>query len=414
MFDGDQAFELKVIFLRELATGQVDARAAHEALSRNAADRVALQSLREFFHRVAGTAENVDLALLGRLAATCEMTADGLLESGAQPDWRALQIFSDGLAGAASVLDGTSRPQPPRAPEPVPFEPSHGAARVLVIDDDPFSARLVDSVLRAAGFDASWCCEPDKAFATIVAQNPDLLILDVAMPTIDGFRLCQRVRAHPGLQAIPILFVTRKGDVEQRIRGLQVGGNDYIAKPFEPQELVARVRSHLLRLSELRELAIRDGLTHCYNHKYFKGRLEAEVARAHRLRTGLVLALLDVDRFHKINDAYGFAAGDSVLSHMASIATASVRSADVVARYAGDRFAILLVDASEDESRILIDRLRERVAGHRFEAPMVDAEPLALSCTVSAGIAVLKPDDGGASLLQRADQLLFEAKRRAR
>jgi diguanylate cyclase (GGDEF)-like protein len=410
MFDGDQAFELKLLFLRELATGHVDAKAAHDALSRNPADRVALQSLREFFHKIAGTAENVDLALLGRLAAACETTADGLLESGAQPDWRALQILADGLAGVASVLDGSSRPQPSRPREPVQPEAPPSAPRVLVVDDDPFSARLIDSVLRAAGFDASYCCESDKAFAAIVAQNPDLLILDVAMPSIDGFRLCQRVRAHPGLQAIPIIFVTRKGDVAQRIRGLQVGGNDYVAKPFEPQELVARVQSHLRALSELRELAIRDGLTHCYNHKYFKGRLESEVARAQRLRTGLILGLLDVDRFKRINDAYGFPAGDSVLSHLASIVTASVRSADVVARYAGDKFAFLLLDSTEEEAGILVQRLRDRVERHRFEVPAVNGEPLAVSCTVRVATAVLRGEDTAQSLLQRADQLLFEAR----
>src|SRR5437868_11439570 len=107
---GDQAFELKLIFLRELGSGYATARAAHEALTRDAGDRAALQGVREFFHKIAGTAANVELELLGRLAATCETTADGLLEQGAEVQWRALQIFADGLAGVASVLEGGSRP----------------------------------------------------------------------------------------------------------------------------------------------------------------------------------------------------------------------------------------------------------------------------------------------------------------
>src|SRR5262249_18338213 len=150
-----------------------------------------------------------------------------------------------------------------------------------------------------------FCCEPEKAFDAIATESPDLLILDVVMPQIDGFRLCQQVRAHPRLGSIPIIFVTRKGDVEQRVRGLQVGGNDYVAKPFDPQELVARVRSPLQPLSELREPAIRDGLTRCYNHEYFKSRLEVEIGRARRYRTGLTAGMLDVDHFKKINDDYG-------------------------------------------------------------------------------------------------------------
>ena len=412
---GDQAFELKLIFLRELAAGYAGASAAHDALSKDGCDRAALQSMREFFHRIAGTAENVDLGLLGRLAATCETTADGLLESGEEVQWRPLQIFADGLAGVASVLDGSSRPANEPAPSnEMPLAVSHATPRVLVVDDDPFSARLVDSVLRAAGFESTFCCEPEKAFAAIVAENPDLVILDVVMPQIDGFRLCQRVRAHPGLQLMPIIFVTRKGDVEQRVRGLQVGGNDYIAKPFEPQELVARVRSHLQRLAELRELAVRDGLTRSYNHKYFKGRLEIEIGRARRYRNGLTLGMLDVDHFKRINDAYGHPAGDAVLSHLASLIKTSVRSTDVVARYGGEEFAFLLIESSAEEAVIITQRMRERIARHRFEVPAVNGEPLSIGCTVSIGLASLAAEEPTQAFIQRADNALYEAKNTGR
>ncbi|MGZ6143432.1 MAG: diguanylate cyclase, partial [Myxococcales bacterium] len=402
--------------LRELGAGYASAKAAHDALSKDGNDRPALQALREFFHKIAGTAANVGLPLLGRLAATCETTADGLLEGGAEAQWRALQIFADGLAGMASVLEGSpaAPAASPSSETDTPMMLAGGAARVLVVDDDPFSARLVDSVLRAAGFESSFCCEPAKAFDAIVALSPDLLILDVVMPQIDGFRLCQRVRAHQRLQLMPIIFVTRKGDVEQRVRGLQVGGNDYLAKPFEPPELVARVRSHLQRLSELRELAIRDGLTRCYNHKYFKGRLEQEAAQARKHKTGLTLGMLDVDHFKRVNDAYGHPAGDAVLFHLASIIRASVRSTDMVARYGGEEFAFLLVDAAGEEALILTQRLRERIARHRFEVPALNGDPLKLDCTVSIGLATLKPEETTAVLLQRADTALYEAKNSGR
>src|SRR2546429_3820353 len=113
--------------------------------------------------------------------------------------------------------------------------------------------------------------------------------------------LGRRGRGHRGLQLMPIFFVPRKGDVERRVRGLEVGGNDYIAKPFEPQELVARVRSHLQRLSELRNMAIRDGLTRCYNHKYFKMRLEQEINPARRYKDQLTPRMLDADFFKTSN-----------------------------------------------------------------------------------------------------------------
>jgi diguanylate cyclase (GGDEF)-like protein len=289
-----------------------------------------------------------------------------------------------------------------------------GAARILVVDDDPVGARLVDGVLRAAGFASSFCCDAEKAFEVIRSESPDLVILDVVMPQMDGFRLCQRVRAHPGLQLTPIIFLTRKGDLEQRVRGLQVGGNDYLAKPFEPRELVARVRSHLQRLFELREMAIRDGLTRCYNSKHFKMRLEQEMARAQRDHTHLSLGMLDIDTFKKINDSYGHPAGDAVLSHLASILTASMRSADVVARYGGDEFGFLLVDAAVPEATIIANRLRERVERHRFELPAVRSELINVSCTVSVGVAAFQPNDTVHGLLQRADGALYEAKQSGR
>ena len=411
----DEVFELKLLFLRELGTAHASARDALERMRRTPGDPVALQDLRGFFHRIAGTAETVDFAVLGRLAAACETVADALTEGSMQPGRRAIQAFSDGLAGVAHVLQETPAGAPPERSTSVETlaapVPQEGApSRILVIDDDPFSARLVDSVLRSAGFVSSFCCEPDKAFDAILQESPDLIILDVVMPEMDGFDLCRRVRAHPGLQLTPIIFVTRKGDVEQRVRGLQVGGNDYVAKPFEPQELVARVRSHLQRLSELREMAIRDGLTRCYNNKYFKQRLEQEIVRARRNGTDLTLGMLDIDHFKKVNDSYGHPAGDAVLAHLASILTASVRSTDVVARYGGEEFGFLLVEAAVPEASIITNRMRERIEQHGFELPVVHGEALSVRATVSIGIAPFRTGDSLAALLQRADAALYRAK----
>ena len=411
----DEAFELKLVFLRELAAGHASAKPAHDRLRSDPADGESIQVLRNFFHKIAGTAAAVDLALLGRLASTCESTCEALLEGSVAPSKRTVQILGEGVAGVASVLAGDVRAEEPApSAEPPLLAPGGGPSRILVIDDDPFSARLVDSVLHAAGFASSYCCEPEKAFEAILHENPDLIILDVVMPQMDGFRLCQRIRAHPGLQLTPVVFVTRKGDVEQRVRGLQVGGNDYIAKPFEPRELVARVRSHLHRLSELREMAVRDGLTRCYNNKYFKARLEQEMERARRQKLDLTIAMLDIDHFRRINDSYGHQAGDAVLSNLASILIASMRSPDVVARYGGEEFGILLLEAAVPEATIIMNRLRERIARHRFEVPAVGGDPLTLGCTVSAGLAAFAPNDTAHSMVQRADSALYEAKNTGR
>jgi diguanylate cyclase (GGDEF)-like protein len=283
-------------------------------------------------------------------------------------------------------------------------------SRVLVIDDDLVSARATEAVLRAAGFLTASCCDPADAYEAILRESPDLIILDVLLGDLDGFDVCRRVRSNPALQLVPIIFVTRRGDVEQRVRGLQVGGNDYLAKPFDPPELVARVRSHLSRLSVLREMAIRDGLTRCYNHKYFKMRLEQEMVRAQRYGSALSLGLLDVDHFKQVNDTHGHPSGDAVLAHLASLLIASVRSSDIVARYGGEEFAFLLVEAGAQESLIVAERMRARVESHEFEVP----GGARLRATASIGLAEAQAKETAAALLQRTDAALYQAKAQGR
>ena len=413
--------QLRKLFLEELANGHRRARDAHDRLRRTEGDAKALGELRLFFHSIAGTAESVGYAMLGRLCAACEGAADLLVETGAPVGKTGLQIFADGLLGVSDTLATETGREPSVPPPRVVLEASPvittvegQPSRVLVIDDDPFSARLVDNVLRSAGFASSYCCEPARAFEIIAAEQPDLVILDVVMPGVDGFDLCRRIRANPGLQLTPIIFVTRKGDVEQRVRGLQVGGNDYVAKPFEPQELVARVRSHLQRLHELREMAIRDGLTRCYNNKYFKLRIEQELTRARRYGAELTLGMLDIDHFKRVNDTFGHPAGDAVLAHLASLLTASVRSSDVVARFGGEEFGFLLIESAVPESAIITNRLRERIAKHEFHIPSLSGSDLVISCTVSIGLANFIPGDSPAQLLARADAALLAAKQGGR
>ena len=413
---GDEIFELKLIFLRELGTGHVAARGACERLQEDPADGAALDLLRSFFHRIAGTAGTIGFGQLGRLASACEMAAEAMVNREMTVSARTLRLFENGLAGVASVLEGAPETSsaPPASLELRAVVAEGTPSRILVVDDDLVSARLVDGVLRAAGFASSFCCEPARAWATIESERPDLIILDVVMPGLDGFELCRRVRANPGLQLTPIIFVTRRGDVDQRVRGLEAGGNDYVAKPFDPAELVARVRSHLQRLGVLREMAIRDGLTRCYNNKYFKERLQQEIQRAQRYHTDLTVGMLDLDHFKRINDSYGHPAGDAVLANVASILIAAVRSTDVVARYGGEEFGFLLVQAAVPESTIVTNRLRERIARHRFELPATHGDPLGVHATVSIGIAPCRADDTSTTLLGRADEALYEAKANGR
>ena len=419
----EAAFELKLAFLRELELAYRQGREAQDRLLGSRGDLRALHELRNFFHRIAGTAHAVEFVELGYLCAICERNAE-LAADGVLPVEKIVAGFADALAAVAYVLDAhgagkVDRPLPRANPvasagllQPTQSGEERILSKILVIDDDPFSANLIDGCLRAAGFMSSYCSQPEQALNAITSELPDLIVLDVVMPGLDGFELCRRVRTHPALQFTPIIFVTRKGDLEQRVRGLEVGGNDYLAKPFEPQELVARVRSHLQRLASLRDMAIRDGLTRCYNHKYFKMRLEQEIARARRYKQELALGILDIDHFKQVNDAHGHPAGDAALVHMANLIALSVRSTDVVARYGGEEFGILLVQAGVPEATIITNRIRERIVQHRFALPSVSigGEVVQVPVTVSIGVTQFIPADDLKAFLDRADRALYEAK----
>jgi len=416
MSDSFDPHDLQVVFLREMQEARVRARDAQARAGQTGGDPGAVRELRNFFHRLAGSAGTVGHSALARLAGACELAADEELSRGGPLSRLATRLFAEGLSGVDDVLEtptpalGVIIPALRQDAAGTRLSLEDVPSRVLVIDDDLVSARATEGVLRAAGFLTASCCDPADAYEAILRESPDLIILDVLLGDLDGFDVCRRVRSNPALQLVPIIFVTRRGDVEQRVRGLQVGGNDYLAKPFDPPELVARVRSHLSRLSVLREMAIRDGLTRCYNHKYFKMRLEQEIVRARRYGSALCLGLLDVDHFKQVNDTHGHPSGDAVLAHLASLLIASVRSSDIVARYGGEEFAFVLVEAGAQEAAIVAERMRARVEGHEFEVP----GGARLRATASIGLAEAQAKETAAGLVQRADAVLYEAKAQGR
>jgi diguanylate cyclase (GGDEF)-like protein len=420
--ESEVPFELKLAFLRELEKSYREAREHYELLLRHPAHHDALAAMTMFCHKLAGTSGSVGFTVLGRLASAGETVAAWVNQGVAVPRDQALRLFGDVLEGAAACLEEkglltmtTERRFETASARAGLLQPSVGGdervlSKVLIVDDDPFSARLIHGCLRDAGFSSSYCCDSNEALNLVLSELPDLIILDVAMPGIDGFNLCRRVRAHPALQFTPVIFVTRKGDLEQRVKGLEVGGNDYVAKPFEPQELVARVRSHLVRLAELRSMAVRDGLTRCFNHKYFKMRLEQEAARSLRYDEPLTVAMIDIDHFKQINDRHGHPMGDEALRHLASLVVATVRSTDVVARYGGEEFGLLFVQSGLPEASIIANRIRERVAKSAFVASVPGVDDVTLTLSISIGLAQYTPKEDIASLIRRADTALYRAK----
>ena len=370
----------------------------------------------EFFHRLAGVAETFGLSTLGRLAMVCDRIAD--LAGGADAVERG-RIFEIMCIGAGATkesfqeLDGRSAeratlafPPPKHRVITTPLFESGRAASIAIVDDDATSGQIITACLESAGYTTTLLRDPRQASEVLARTLPDLILLDVVMPELDGFALCELLRKNPALALVPILFVTAKNDTAQKVRGLTVGGNDYIEKPFNPDELVARVAAHLERLRTIRELAIRDSLTGVFNHKYIEGLVDQEVKRASRYEAALSFAIVDIDHFKSINDTHGHQTGDAVLSRVVRVIGGQLRTSDAVGRWGGDEFVILLTETPLAAAEGVIRRVCQSIRAVSFPAQAGEE----LRVTASIGVSALRADDTAQTLIDRADKALYRAK----
>jgi diguanylate cyclase (GGDEF)-like protein len=248
-------------------------------------------------------------------------------------------------------------------------------------------------------------------------EKPDLILLDVMMPEMDGYEVCRRLQDKPSTHNIPIIFVTAKSDIQDQEYGFNLGAVDYIIKPFEMPVVRARVRNHinLKRKTELLEkLALLDGLTNIPNRRRFDEVLRLEWKRAARNHASLSLLMIDVDHFKAFNDNYGHGAGDECLRRVAySLNKALFRAGDVVARYGGEEFAVVLPKCNADNARNVAERIRATVETLNILHRYADA---ADHITVSIGYAALVPNQNGDphALVEAADRSLFLAKQGGR
>ncbi len=221
--------------------------------------------------------------------------------------------------------------------------------RVLVIDDEESIHKLVVARLRPEGLEVISEFDGERGIERAVSGQPDVILLDIGLPNVDGFEVCRRLKEHPSTRNIPIIFLTGTTDTESKVRGLDLGAVDYVTKPFDQVELRARVRAALRtkRLQDiLEQQSFLDGLTGLWNRSYLDRRLEAELNVARRYGRPLTLVLADVDHFKRVNDSYGHLFGDIVLQGIAEGLRAYARRSDIVARYGGEEFAILLTDTT--------------------------------------------------------------------
>lgn len=287
--------------------------------------------------------------------------------------------------------------------------------RLLLVDDQAINIQLLHREF-AGDYEMNMATSGEQALKLCKAQAPDLILLDVEMPGLNGFEVCQQLKAEASTRDIPVIFVTAHNDASQETRGLEVGAVDFIAKPINPKVVRARVKTHITLKQQsdlLRELAFHDGLTSLFNRRLFDERLGFEWRRADRDGSPLSLIMLDVDFFKLFNDAYGHQAGDDCLRQVAGVLEgATSRTGDIAARYGGEEFACILPHTDLAGGLLVAARLEERVRTLAIAHPSSCAADVV---TISLGVAT-KPAHfqhrglDQSKLLCLADEQLYAAK----
>jgi diguanylate cyclase (GGDEF)-like protein len=291
--------------------------------------------------------------------------------------------------------------------------------RLIVADDEPSILDLLRRRLEILGCEVTALPGGSQVLETAREQQPDLILLDVMMPDLDGFTATQQLKDDPETHDIPIVLLTARSEVESRIKGLEIGAHDYIPKPFDATELVARVRAALrvkalqdeLKAANkmLEQLAANDPLTGLPNRRTFDEQFFLEVERSRRNGQTLSVIMLDLDQFKRINDTHGHATGDEALRQIGRALTNRPRRTDLVARYGGDEFVWVLPGSGADDAVEVAERLRQTVGEIAIETPEGK-----LALTISAGVSSYEPATHGpvaaTSLLEAADGALRDAK----
>jgi len=301
--------------------------------------------------------------------------------------------------------------------------------KILVVDDAPVNVQLLVTYLEAEGYDVISAANGGEAVKQVRCEKPDLVLLDVMMPLLDGFEVCKILKSDNVTKFTPVIMVTALNEIKDKVKGMDSGADDYLSKPFNKMELLARVRS-LLRIKDLndqlnekvdeleeakellRQQAITDGLTGLFNYRHFKEQLLMELNRAQRHNTHVSLIMLDIDYFKHYNDTNGHPAGDMVLKELAELLKVNVRKIDLAARYGGEEFVLVLMETNKESARFVAEKIRRLVEEHPFA--FEEKQPNG-KLTISTGVATFPEDEKDFDgLVKVADERLYLAKQAGR
>lgn len=296
---------------------------------------------------------------------------------------------------------------------------------IMIVDDNPLNIRVLATILDEYS-ELLICMNGAEALEALKTEDPDLILLDVMMPGMDGYEVAQVIRNDLNLKDLPIIFLTAKADSEDMVKGFNAGGNDYVLKPFNEIELMARVKNQMdlkvsrdqlvQKNSELKDLirkleisAITDPLTGLFNRRFMMQKMDEEAARFLRYGHSFVIIMADVDHFKLINDQYGHACGDLVLRAVSQTMGVGLRTNDVLARWGGEEFLLLLPDTTVEGGELLAERIRQRV-----EDLKVTYHQHTISVTLTMGLSRFREGSTVDKVISLADQGLYQGKKTGR
>ncbi len=298
---------------------------------------------------------------------------------------------------------------------------TESSGSVLVVDDNELNRRLATTLLAKKKYTVSTAHNGIDALRAVHTAPPDVILLDVMMPEMDGFECCRRLKLDPGTRDIPVIMVSSNSESFDKIKGLEIGAADYVGKPFDYGELLARVATQvkMKRLLDelarknalLEEMVKKDSLTNLYNHRHFhECLLRAFNDSLHHAHT-MCCAVCDIDHFKAINDTYGHQAGDTILQLLAELFRSLIRTSDIASRYGGEEFAFIFPHTDISRGAAIAETIRARVADTVFHIGDLD-----MCITISIGVASVpsRAVKTHIELIRRADEALYAAKQTGR
>jgi diguanylate cyclase (GGDEF)-like protein len=277
--------------------------------------------------------------------------------------------------------------------------------RIMIVDDEPHLAEYHALILQEAGMITLTVNDPLQVMSPLFEFKPDLVLMDMYMPGCNGMELAKAIRQIGIYFSIPIVYLSSETDIDKQYQAMQTGGDAFLTKPIEPQHLISSVVVRAERMKIIRSFMVRDSMTGLFNHTATKEHLDTVIANAQRKQEEVCFAMIDVDKFKAVNDTYGHPIGDRVLIALARLIRQRVRKADIVGRFGGEEFAVILPCCNISEAVVLLNELLESFAAVKFQT-----KDETFSCTFSCGIASLSLYGDATALNAGADEALYAAK----